>query len=70
MLEKMVQERVITTHGAILFAKRLADFETLSRKAVRVIVYKGRNRVETLREQVATKGYANGFEGIVRYIND
>lgn len=80
MLEKMVQERVVTTHGvdhfnittlgAILFAKRLADFETLSRKAVRVIVYKGRNRVETLREQVATKGYANGFEGIVRYIND
>jgi predicted HTH transcriptional regulator len=80
ILEKLVQERVVTTQGAdhfhitnlgaILFAKRLADFETLARKAVRVIVYKGRNRVETLREQVGIKGYANGFEGMIRYIND
>lgn len=80
ILEKLTQERVIsaqgtdcfdiTNLGATLFAKRLADFETLSRKAVRVIVYKGRNRVETLREQVGTKGYANGFEGLVRYINE
>jgi predicted HTH transcriptional regulator len=80
ILEKLEQERVITVEGGgrfgitnlggILFAKKLADFETLARKAVRVIVYKGRNRVETLREQVGTKGYANGFEGLVRYIND
>lgn len=80
ILEKLVQERVIIAHatdhfsitnlGAILFAKRLADFETLSRKAVRVIVYRGRNRVETLREQVGGRGYANGFEELARYIND
>ena len=80
ILEKLVQERVINVHGAdtfditnlggTLFAKRLSDFETLSRKAVRVIIYKGRNRVETLREQVGMKGYANGFEGLVRYINE
>jgi ATP-dependent DNA helicase RecG len=80
ILEKLAQERVIVAHGpdqfsitnlgGILFAKRLADFETLARKAVRVIVYKGRSRVETLREQVGSKGYANGFEDLVRYIND
>lgn len=80
ILEKLAQERIaipqgsdrfnITNLGAILFAKRLADFETLSRKAIRVIVYKGRNRVETLREHVGVKGYANGFEELVRYIND
>lgn len=80
ILEKLVQERVITAAsgdafhitnlGAILFAKRLSDFETLSRKAVRVITYREKNRVQTLREQVGTKGYANGFEGIVRYVND
>jgi predicted HTH transcriptional regulator len=80
ILEKLVQERVIvaeatdrfsiTNLGAILFAKKLVEFETLSRKAARVIVYKGRNRVEGLREQVGTKGYATGFEGVVRYINE
>lgn len=60
----------VTNLGGILFAKRLEDFETLARKAPRVIVYKGRNRVETLREQVGTQGYAAGFEGLVRYINE
>jgi len=80
ILDKLAQERVVsaqgpdcfhvTNLGAIISAKRLNDFETLSRKAVRVIVYKGSNRVQTLREQVGTKGYANGFEGLVRYIND
>jgi predicted HTH transcriptional regulator len=80
ILEKLIQERFITENGAdrfhitnlgaILFARRMGDLDTLARKAVRVIVYKGRNRVETLREQVAIKGYANGFEELVRYIND
>jgi len=41
----------ITNLGAMLFAKRLADFRSLSRKAVRIILYKGENRVETVREQ-------------------
>jgi len=35
-----------------------------------VIVYKGRNRVETLREHVSTKGYATGFKEMIRYINE
>lgn len=80
ILDRLVQERVvnacggglydITNLGGILFAKRLADFETLSRKALRVIVYKGRNRVETLREQVGIKGYATGFQGLVQYLNE
>ncbi len=55
--------------GAILFAKRLADFSMLKRKAVRVIVYKGNSRVETIREQDGPKGYANGFEGLIAFIN-
>jgi predicted HTH transcriptional regulator len=60
----------ITNLGAILFAKNLADFDTLSRKSVRVIIYVGNNRIETIKEQVGTKGYAVGFEGLVDYIND
>lgn len=58
----------ITNLGAILFAKKLSAFRALGRKAMRVVAYKGRNRVETLHEQVGTKGYAAGFEGLITYI--
>ncbi|MGK2914724.1 MAG: ATP-binding protein [Porticoccaceae bacterium] len=59
----------ITNLGAILFAKRLDDFASLRRKAARVIQYRGRSRIETLKEQVGTKGYASGFEGLIGYVN-
>ena len=59
----------ITNLGAILFAKRLNDFHTLRRKAVRVVQYRGVGRTETLKEQEGSKGYASGFEGLVDYIN-
>lgn len=59
----------ITKLGAILFAKSLKDFELVSRKSVRVIVYKGKNKVETVREQIGEKGYALGFIGLVEWIN-
>ena len=55
--------------GAILLAKQLSDFGRLQRKAVRVIVYKGKGRVETLREQTGAKGYAAEFEGLIGFIN-
>ncbi|MBN1338099.1 MAG: putative DNA binding domain-containing protein [Bacteroidales bacterium] len=59
----------ITKLGALLFAKNLNDFETVKRKAVRVIVYKGKNKIETEREQIGIKGYALGFTGLVDWIN-
>ncbi len=59
----------ITNLGAILLAKKLGDFHSLKRKAVRVIVYKGNSRVETIREKEGTKGYATGFEGMIGFIN-
>jgi ATP-dependent DNA helicase RecG len=60
----------ITSLGAILFAKRLGDFRSLRRKAMRVIQYRGTSRVETLKEQeIGGKGYASGFEGLVDFIN-
>ena len=58
----------ITNLGAILFAKKLDDFPKLKRKAMRVILYKGKGRVETQREQVGDKGYASGFEGLISFI--
>lgn len=79
ILERLERERlifrdgdlwVITNLGALLFAKRLSDFDSVSRKAIRVITYKGTNRVETVKEQVGTRGYAAGFQGLISYLND
>jgi len=59
----------ITKLGALLFAKNLRDFESVERKAIRVIVYKGKNKVETVREQIGAKGYARGFEELIDWLN-
>lgn len=78
-LERLLQEKVlqkkggdkynITNLGAILFAADLSEFDSLARKAIRVIVYKGKSRVETVRERLGQRGYAVGFEGLIDYIN-
>jgi predicted HTH transcriptional regulator len=59
----------ISKIGALLFAKNLHNFESLERKAARAIVYKGKNKVETVREQIGAKGYAVGFVGLIDWIN-
>ncbi|MFN0074265.1 MAG: ATP-binding protein, partial [Chloroflexota bacterium] len=59
----------ITNLGAILFAKRLADFPSLARKTLRVIVYDGKGRQRTVREQEMHSGYAAGFEQLIDYVN-
>jgi predicted HTH transcriptional regulator len=60
----------ITNLGAILFAKRMGAFRSLKRKAVRVVLYKGNSRIETIREIEGAKGYANGHEGLIDFINN
>lgn len=61
----------ITNLGAILFAKKLSDFPSLERKAIRVIKYEGNDRISSAsKEQVGVKGYASGFEGLITYINN
>lgn len=60
----------ITNLGAILFAKDLNNFNSLKRKAVRVIKYKGNSKIETIKEISGRKGYAVGFEGLIDYINN
>ncbi len=79
ILESLAQERIIiknpynkydiTNFGAILFAKSLKLFDRLSRKSLRVILYKGKNKVETIREMTGDKGYAIGYENAVAVIN-
>lgn len=59
----------VTHLGAVLFAKDLHRFRGLARKAVRVIVYEGKGRIKSVREQEGRKGYASGFEGLIDYVN-
>jgi len=59
----------ITNLGAILFAKNLQDFERIRRKAVRVVIYKGKNRLNILKDHTVFKGYAIGFENLIEYVN-
>lgn len=54
--------------GALLFAKKLDRFGRLGRKAVRVVLYKGRQRVEAVREQVSLVGYASGFTALMGFV--
>lgn len=58
----------ITNFGGIAAARELAYFESLKRKAFRIIRYKGTNKVDTIDETVGKKGYAIGFEGMLTYL--
>ncbi|MBS0654384.1 MAG: putative DNA binding domain-containing protein [Verrucomicrobia bacterium] len=60
----------ITNIGAVLFAHDLERFGRLGRKALRVVMYQGPNRVNTLKEHLFKKGYAAAFKEIIAYIND
>lgn len=80
VLQRFASERLIAQSdkggydilnlGAILFAKNLEDFDRLGRKTLRIIFYRGDNRIETIKEFEMKKGYALGFEEAVAYIND
>lgn len=80
ILERLESERIIlrksgdrydiSNVGAILFARELEDFRRLARKALRVVIYRGNSRIETIKEQTGGKGYAVGFEEAISYIND
>lgn len=58
----------ITNLGAILLAIRLNPFPTISRKAVRIVQYRGENRMEMIREITGGKGYAVGYENMLQLI--
>ena len=77
VIDRLERERLIDANrgtysirriGALLLAKRLEDFPELARKAARVVVYTGTNKLDTRLDQVGTKGYAVGFQGLVRFI--
>lgn len=77
VIDRLVHERLIDeldgTYsirrlGGLLLAKQLNDFPDLARKAPRVVVYPGTSKLETRLDQTGTKGYAVGFQGLVRFV--
>ena len=77
VLDRLQQERLvdlvassysIRRLGALLLAKKLQDFPDISRKAPRVVVYTASSKLDTKLDQPGTKGYAVGFQGLVRFI--
>ncbi len=71
--EKLIAKKngtwTITNLGAVLFAKQLDDFEGLSHKALRVIIYDGTDKLKTRLDKIGAKGYAIGLEGLIDFIN-
>jgi predicted HTH transcriptional regulator len=59
----------ITNIGALLFAKRLDNFQNLARKTLRIVFYKGTNRTEAVKEYERHKGYAVDLEDIMEYLD-
>ena len=79
VLDFLVQEKLImrkndgnysiTNICAILLAKDLSQFpKPVSRKAARVILYKGDSKLETISDHIESRGYAVGFKALVDYI--
>ncbi len=61
----------ITNLGAILFAKKLSGISmSIARKGVRFIQYDGNTKADkVVNRHDGVMGYANGFEGLMTYIN-
>lgn len=79
VLERLAQERLIerkadgwniTNLAAILLAKRLDAFSPeLARKAPRVVIYQGVNKLATRYDEPEHQGYAVGFEKLVDFVH-
>ena len=77
IIDRLIQERLLDEDngrytlrrlGGLLLARNLKDFPDLARKAPRVVVYSGESKLETRLDQPGVKGYAVGFQGLVRFV--
>lgn len=59
---------VISNLAALLLAKKLQSFPSISRKAMRLVVYDGDSKMQTKLDITGEKGYAVGFQGLVQYV--
>jgi predicted HTH transcriptional regulator len=77
VLDRLVRERLVDDAagayairrlGALLLARRLADFPDVSRRAPRVVVYSGASKLETRLDETGSRGYATGFQNLVQLV--
>lgn len=77
VIERLVRERLVDAVGgsftirrlgALLLARRLEDFPDVARKAPRVVVYSGASKLDTKLDQTGSRGYAVGFQGLMRFV--
>lgn len=78
LLSRMVQDGLLlregsglyaaTNLGAIAFARRLSDFPALSRKALRIVRYVGRSRLEAEKAFLWDEGCASDIDGLMRLL--
>ncbi|MDR1021847.1 MAG: putative DNA binding domain-containing protein [Prevotellaceae bacterium] len=77
ILEILANEKFIAKHGeswditnlgALLFAYDLTKFTELEFKTLRIVLYKGKNRLEAHPELDFKEGYACGFEHFIQFI--
>lgn len=73
----LVQEGITTTEGrghyisnfgAMAAARKLDDFPSLARKRVRVVRYRGTNKVDTIDELPGQRGYAVAFDALLGHL--
>jgi ATP-dependent DNA helicase RecG len=70
LIKQTTQGWTITNLAAILLAKKLDAFSpALARKAPRVIIYEGINKLQTRVEKTDNRGYAVGFDGLVDFVH-
>jgi ATP-dependent DNA helicase RecG len=70
LIKQTPQGWTITNLAAILLAKKLDAFSpTLARKAARVVIYEGINKLKTRNETTGIRGYAVGFNGLVDFVH-
>ncbi len=77
VIEKLLSENLlsktpvgysVSNLAAILLAKDISQFDTVKRKAARVVVYRGDNKLDTKSDTIGSKGYAVGFQALVNSV--
>ena len=70
LIKKTNQGWTITNLAAIVLAKKLDAFSfALARKAPRVVIYEGINKLQTRNDKMGNRGYAVSFEKLVSFVH-
>ena len=70
LIEVIDDRFTIKNIGSVLIARDLGKFPKIKRKAPRVILYSGTNKNDTISDLTGNKGYAVGFQGLIKYLID